>query len=440
MLPSPYWDRNDNGLYDSGDLLLPDLAGAVDPRGAVQTFPIRNTPPSVAFASNPLDPTSILRQPDTTYTVATFAWNGSDPDGNNTLQSYRIALNDTTQWLTVSLRDTIVTLVVPRSRSDAAPDVRGTPVTVDVWSGSFLGRRFIGQLPKMFLDAPNVFWVEAKDVAGEYSPPMQMPSGPDHWYVRRPRGSVLLVSDYITFDAPLAQGTYLSAINSILGLPPSQVSRLNIGLGLSANDKSVGKAGTLVPSFIDPALIQTFLLFDYVFWYTDFFPSLSVAQLSLFDYIQNGGKVLFSTAFLNTLDPRNALRDFAPIDSVSSVQLSPIIPANYVVYADSSNPANIYPQLAFNASPANHSIYMRPVYRRSDGRYLYHLQADTSVPPRYNGAPNIAVVDGQGAIVFVGVPVHLLNNMQGGLGVTAFLSKVFLQEFNPNHRINRRVF
>ena len=80
--------------------------------------------------------------------------------------------------------------------------------------------------------------------------------------------------------------------------------------------------GRLVPQFVDPALIQTFLLYDHVLWYTDQLPSLGVAQRSVFPYLQNGGRVIFSTMFLNTTDPRGALRDFAPIDSVSSVDLS----------------------------------------------------------------------------------------------------------------------
>ena len=51
---------------------------------------------AVVFAQNPIDPSLPLKQPDTTYTAATFAWSASDPDGNNTLVYYRIALNDTT--------------------------------------------------------------------------------------------------------------------------------------------------------------------------------------------------------------------------------------------------------------------------------------------------------------------------------------------------------
>ncbi|HSQ74703.1 MAG TPA: hypothetical protein VLT13_04060 [Bacteroidota bacterium] len=450
MLPFPFWDKNDNGVFDAADERLDALSQAVDPTGAVGTFPIRNTPPFIGMLPSPYDPSLVQRLPDTTFTVVTLGFKGSDDDGDNTLASYRIALNDTggtAQWVTVGLRDTILTLVVPRLRSDAA----GATVTADLYSGSFLGRRLIGQVPNLRLDAENVFYVEARDVAGEYSAPVRLPSGTDRWYVRRPRAKVLLVSDYTSFDAQLARTTYVSSLTSASGGSFGQVDQLDIALGLAAADKEAGRYGRLVPQFVDPALIQTFLLYDYVVWYTDQVPSLGIAQLSVFPYLQNGGRVIFSTMFLNTTDPRGALRDFAPIDSISTVDLSPTrpapppavegdsrVPANFIVYADSSVPGTIYPQLAFNASPVIHSVFMRTVYRRSDSRYLYHLQVDTRTPQRYLGAPNIAVIDGQNSIIFVGLPLHLLNNtVQGNpLGLSAFFGKA-LTQFSPGQVVNR---
>jgi len=452
FIPFPFWDKNDNGVFDGSDERLPTLVSATDPTGAVLTFPVRNSLPSVRFALNPNDPTIAFKQPDTTYTVATFAWNGTDPDGDNTLASFRIALNDTgnsANWLSLPLRDTVITLVVPRARSDAA----GSQVNADVYSGKFLGRQLRGQLQGLRLDAPNVLYVEVKDVAGEYSPAIRLPAGTDQWYVKSPRGKLLLVSDYINSDASSALGTYLTSLAAVPGGAFSIVDRLDIGQGLLPDEKLAGKPGVLVPPFVDPALVQTFLLYDYVFWYTDQFPSLGVAQLSLFNYIQNGGKVLFSTTFLNTIDPRGALKDFAPIDSVSSVDLSstrppvppPVagdtrVPADFIVFPDSGNPGNIYPQLALNSTPTTHLIFMRPIYRRSDAQYIYHLQADTR--NRYFGTPNVAVVDGQGHIVFIGLPLHLLNNTTTGnpLGLAAFFTKIITQQFSPSQKINRRVF
>ncbi len=451
MLPFAFWDKNDNGLFDGDDQRLDDLSRAVDPVGAVQTFPIRNTPPTIALLPNPSDINTPQKLPDTTFTAVTFGFKGSDPDGDNTLAAYRIALNDTTvsnAWVTVALRDTILTLVVPRLRSDAA----ATTVTADLYSGKFLGRRLIGQVPNLKLNAENVLYIQVRDVAGEYSPALRFPGSTDRWYVKQPRSRLLLVNDYTRFDKQLAGSTYQTALASVSGGQFTQVDQLDIGLGLSASEKESGRFGRLVPQFADPALVQTFLLYDYVVWYTDELPSLAVAQLSVFSYLQNGGRVIFSTMFLNTTDPRGALRDFAPIDSVSGVTLPPPapppasagdsrLPANYVVYADSSDTRYIYPQLALNASPTIHSVFMRPIYRRSDARYLYRLQPDARVPQRYFGSPTIAVIDGQSTIIFVGLPLHLLNNtVQGNpRGLTAFFEKA-LQQFSPTQVVNRMVF
>jgi hypothetical protein len=55
--------------------------------------------------------------------------------------------------------------------------------------------------------------------------------------------------------------------------------------------------------------------------------------------------------------------------------------------------------------------------------------------------PNIAVVDGQNTIFFIGLPLHLLNNtVQGNPnGLAGFLGKV-LTQFNPTQRVNRARF
>jgi photosystem II stability/assembly factor-like uncharacterized protein len=154
-----------------------------------------------------------------------------------------------------------------------------------------------------------------------------------------------------------------------------------------------------VPAFIDPALVFTLYLYDYVFWYTDQIPLLQVAQLSLsyygnpnYTFEGRRGRVIFTTAFEREPDPRNTLRDFAPVDSVSTVGISsggPFprlgtnqIPGGYELYPDSTGPL-IYPPLRFNTDLFAYPVYMRPVYKRADARYLYRIQPDTRIPPQY---------------------------------------------------------
>jgi hypothetical protein len=434
IAPSPAAKTPGSADFDKP---LPTLINAMDAKGAFLVFPIRNTPPSIQFASNPYNAAIPFRQADTTFTAATFAFNGHDPDGDNTLLAYRIALNDTSdpsRWLTLGLRDTIVTLVVPRTRSDG---VEGE-VDADVYAGLFFGRRFVGRIAGLRMDASNVLFVQSEDVARDFSPAIRMPAVAGVWYVKKPRGRLLMVSDDVQYGLA-ADTTYRRALASIPTGEFTTVDKFNIALGLTSSNKESFWLGQLMPSFLDPALIYTFLLYDYVFWYTEQLPTLVAAQVSLFPYLQNGGKVMFSTTFQAASDPRNALRDFAPIDSIGNVGADTRVYGSYMVFADSTVSDNTYPNLQFTGSLTTiHSVFMRPIYKRTDSRYIYHLQA--SHLNRYPGTPNVGVVDGQGTIAFMALPLHLLDNTQSGAGLSALFTKLFTQHFSPAQRVDRRKF
>ncbi|MCK7521570.1 MAG: hypothetical protein MZV64_29755 [Ignavibacteriales bacterium] len=104
------------------------------------------------------------------------------------------------------------------------------------------------------------------------------------------------------------------------------VDLLNIGLGVTLADKNAGKVGLLVPPFVDPALIHTFLLRQRPLVHRSATESGGSAALAL-QLSPERWTGPFSTSFVNTIDPRGALRDFALIDSVSGVDLSPTRPA-----------------------------------------------------------------------------------------------------------------
>ncbi|MBI1806339.1 MAG: hypothetical protein HYR76_04730 [Ignavibacteria bacterium] len=407
--PFTYYDQNENGVFDGNDQPLPTLSSATDHKGASLGVPVLNQPPSIVFAQNPNDPNTTLQQPETTYTVATFSWVGSDPDGDKTIVSYRVALNnptDSTHWVSIPGNISLITLFVPRSRSDSATG----EVSAEIYSGKFLNRQLIGSLPGLKLDSLNTFYVQAKDIAGDYSPMIQLPQIGGTWFVRKPKWRTLAIVDYISSDSLAASTTYHNAFLNIGLREPTLANYddLNIGRGITSSQKQSAAAGesnprygNLVPPFIDPAFIYTLFLYDYVFWYTDQYPSIPVAQLSLFPYYNtvfsgHKGKVIFTTSFGTLPDPRGLLRDFAPIDSASSVNLTGghLLPtlgdtripggANpFKLYPDSSNVDDIFPQLVFNSVPSFHVVSFRPIYRRADARYIYHMQPDTRTPLRY---------------------------------------------------------
>lgn len=391
--PSPYWDVNDNAQFDSNDVLLPSLYDAIDLKGATQAMPLLNVPPKINFAPDPNEPSLPMQQPPVTFTVATFSWIGTDDDGDHTIAKYEFSLNDTSSAnrFTVSSSVKLVTLVVPRQRSDTATG----EVDADVYRGTFgTTRHYLGKVKGMRLDAMNTFYVRARDVAGDASPDSSR-----RWYIKKPRGQVLLVKDYIVrSDSAAAFSFYKNVLRTISGLDYDTSAFVDIGFGLTPEEKLQNRVGINVPSFVDPAFIYTLHLFDVVIWYTDEYPSLGVAQSSIFQYVNDvshRGKVIYTTTFREANDPRGALKDFAPIDSISSYSFDPRIrvqmyprmgdtriPGGFRVYPDSSDITNIYPTLQFNTTEENHEVYLRPIYKRADSRYIYRIQDDTIIPPR----------------------------------------------------------
>jgi len=443
MIPQPYWDKNLNGQYDGADIALPSLSTAIDPKGAIQLLPLRNTPPKVFFSVNPFDST-IIQQPETTFTVATFSWYGTDVDGDQTIASYRIALNDTLtpeRWFTVSGAVNLVTLIVPRSVSDNATG----EVEAEVYTGKFPNMQFRRKIPGLRLNDVNRFFLQAKDVAGEYSNPVSLPSVGKRWYVAKPKSRMLLVMDYNQLDRVAANSIFRSALKeSLPGKQFDNFDTLNLAWNLSAADKQNQLAnqryGANVPNHMNPAFIHTLKLFDVVFWFSDLYPSYLPAQIGLFNYTLTGGKVIFSTTFpanISFPDVR-AMNDFAPIDSVSTdVNSTTTLHTN----ADSRMRAGTkvfplvsgFPQLTFDSTQSIHNFNWRRVYKRADAQYLYRVDSSKfyETPPtfRYAGSPEIACIDNNKSFVIMALPLHRLN---GGKNLPAFFKRVIVDEFGLN--------
>lgn len=450
MMPKPYWDLDTDGVLGGNDVVLNDLLPAADPNGAILLLPIRNTPPTVQFAANPVDSTT-YEQPDTTFTVATFSWVGHDLDGDATITDYRIALNDTTlptNWVTISGSPKFVTLAVPRSVSDNATG----SVSATVYTGTYPNLQNRGTISGLKLDATNILYLEAHDIAGEYSKAARMPSdtAKKKWFVKKPKGSTLLIADYDSYIGGIGHAD-TSVLNSYqriftdVGGVLSNFDVLDIGYGFpSANDKYTQslfqKYGSLVPVNLNPAFIMTLQLYKFVYWFSDLYPSYTPARVGLFYYLQQGGKAIFSTTFppynIISFPDVQALNDFAPLDSVSSDPASTVsnptnadsriqVGTKVIPYDTTSG----YPVLTFGPPPIPGAQFLnfnwRRIYRRADAQYIYRI--DSSSTGRYLGSPSIAVINNTKTFVLFAVPVHYLNNDHTAL--KAFFHKVVVDEF-----------
>ncbi|MDI6780263.1 MAG: hypothetical protein QME25_08800 [Bacteroidota bacterium] len=450
LKPEPYWDKNENGIFNNNDLKLPGLKSAMDPVGAKQIFPIKNTPPDVFFSRDPLDPLKTIQQPETTFTVVTFTWTGTDIDGDHTIRNYRINLNnpnDETRWFEFSASHSMVTIEAPRSRTDQASG----EVNADVYVGIFPTMYKIGEVPGLKLDDTNKVYLQAKDIAGEYSPVVSLPQGTRKWFVRKPKSQLLTVinADLVVNDTVVP--FYRKSFASIDTFPGVTTPRnfgnfdvLNIRRGASDT-----KVGDLVPPILNPAFIRTLKLFDYLFWFTDYIPDNwilmhSVAQYPLYLYNGSGGKVLYSTRFGNFLgDPRGSLVDFAPVNSVGDTLIDSRVPNDWPIYPDSSSFHTPFPTLRFNATATStglHYFFIRDIYKRADAKYIYRIPRVPNRPTwtAKDSLVNIGVIDDAKTFVFLSIPLHLMNSYQkrwsdrpgvDGKGVPAFLKRVFIDEF-----------
>lgn len=411
LSPFPYWDKNENGVFDSFDARLDGLSGAIDSHGASQQFPTKNTPPTINYVYDQKNPLVYAQPPITTFPVASFSWVGHDFDGDNTIKSYKVSLNDSTftNSLTFPATITTVTLAASRTQSDAATST----VAVNVIIGSSPNLKIIGSLSGLRLNANNSFYVQAIDIAGGTSPALAFPSLGRKWYVKKPQSDMLIVNDYIGGGDSMFVRMFYDTVFA------------NATTGSFRNPdvlKIRADSGAYVPSFqhINPAMILTLQLYKYVYWYTDGTPSLSVARFALFDYLNSGGKLVYSTLFNNPSysDVGGAFRDFAPIDSVSSIPLSDnknvlISKFSGSLSPDSSIAGDIFPVMRFKTRT---SVFVYPLYDNSIARGIYYLPADTTHP-----RIEVATIDGNKSMIFFGFALYNFSSVD----VTVFIKKSF---------------
>ena len=454
----PYWDKNRNNIYDVDDLRLPNLKYAIDPIGATQIFSIKNSRPTVEFETtiDPLNPTEIImvQPPETTYTVATFAWEGSDIDGDKTIESYSINLNnpnDLSGWCEFPAKNTIITIEVPRSRSANATGM----IDADVYGGEYpdgFNKGIIGTVPGLRLDDTNRIYLRAKDVAGDYSQIVSLPDAKKIWYVKKPKCNLLTIINYESPPDTLLP-FYRKAFAAIDTFPGVTQPR-NLG-DFDVLDMRTGATyknrGIFLPFHLNPAFVRTLMLYKFVFWLTDYIPDSSayghsVAAYSLFYYKDAGGKVMYSTQFGYYIDAtKGSLVEFAPVDRIIDTLYSTRIPNDWPIDTNSTF-ADSFPRLRVSPGPTvgyAYTVFVRDFIKQSGAEYIYSIPPDQNIimpgtTRKWSKRINIGVIDVNRKFVFLTIPLHLMNGYErkwpskppgDGLGVPAFLKRVFIDKF-----------
>lgn len=338
-----------------------DDLGDADPTAAERQFPIVNSPPVVEFPVG----TDV---PDTTYTVASFVWSGSDPDGNDNIQRYEYVLDDTNGvWTNLESQTSAITL----ASSDG------------------------------LTEGDHIFYLRAIDIANTSSPTIRMPrEEEDVWYVREPKSTFLVVDDHNVNDN--TSSFYKNILSQAIG---------------TYDYWDIKRSGGALEPPSSEAFAQTLLLFDRIFWFSDSEPNLPKAQVSIPGFLDNGGKIIMTLSFgrfqSNIGDPL----DFSPVDSLG-------IRINRITRNQNFMTTDFAIQLGFPDLRQSTAIIpdVFALVPKISSQVLYQLPASSG----WTGMPPVGLIDANQTFVFFGVPLAGLDSFGN---VNALIEKILLEVF-----------
>lgn len=380
---------------DTADILFwvraIDNDGEKDPSPAFLRIPIRNTPPYARFET-------VKPIPDTVQLVFSLLWQAGDLDGDATLDSVFIKLNDGA-WFALNRQTTFVSFV---PTEPAATGIQ----PAQVYAGSAtspLPRNIEG----LNLNGINRVYLRARDIAGSYSPT----DSSKLFFVKRRAHDLLVVDDHGATVAP-PETDYLPALRDATS-----------GFDYFELQKNL-------PPFWDPAFFLYLRLYDRIFWYSDGNQYAQFGQQQLLDvaanaiqrYLNGGGKILISTRFPTNFPEGSPVFGFSPIDSLSTStgqariavdSLAKPLEAGYPVLACSQFVTGVDP---FYLKPTAIPLYKAGLTATGGWRGPATVCAKTNFA---NGRTNM---------VFWSVELHKLNKNPQAL--REFFDQVLNREFN----------
>lgn len=346
-----------------------DDQGLIDPTPASNLYPVVNSAPVVTFEAG-------TELPDTSFTVASFKWIGTDPDGDENIASYLWSLNDTVNFRRVPASITLLTL-----NSDSG----------------------------IIANANNVFYLRAEDEAGALSPIVRMPDTSRTWHVKAVTSKILMVRDIPSANLVTATQYFANTLDTI------NYDMIDI----KSNN------GALIPKIVNPMWVETLGLFDVVFWVGGTgsvanAANFSLAQESLPFYLLDGGRVFFSSGFQGVgVSGQGSLINFAPVDSVTSCT----IPFINITDSNLTKVDNSYPVIGSSSL----ITAVKGVYTPAQVIYTFFNGQGCTTSPIVVCFKDAPV---NPRIVFMTLPVYFLNRDPNAS--KDLFRKIFIGEFGIN--------
>lgn len=394
-----------------------DNFGLRDPNPASVRYPVKNSAPDADFVypatgGNPL----AGGFPLVSYPVLQYSWQGSDPDGLNTLEFYELVLNDTNQSGNIfSLSSTFTEVILE------AENLTGTGSACRVYPGQNENPLATRMQGLVFEDSNRVY-LRAVDQSGARSDWKE--SRPT--FVKRPQSRFLVVNAYGTDPNPDLNAAniatlYQTELNAI-GISNYDQVRIferqgNNFINLSANNRTQAKVF---------GLFEQIMLIG-----PDFDIGIVFTQNTMGRFLDGGGRLLVSLSSSLGSPVVSPFYDFSPIDSL---QLA--APGFEFLLADTSTAMPLqagYPMLRYRGFTSS----VRPI--RFVGGVTPLYRANILLRGGANPFPPFPVFTGNSSImgmrvntannskfIITSLELHRLNN-SGNLG--ALLDRILKTEF-----------
>jgi len=385
--PEPFIDANDNGIWDEGEIYF-DL-GLIDPTPASMKFPIKNSPPEIEWNKESLIP-------EETFPVITVAWDVTDLDGDESIVSINLAINDLGLSVELPGNTRLVTLRIK--------DVNASEPELEILINGSEDRVFDKTLSGMKLDDFNRLYVRATDISGSSSEIQPLPDTSRTWFIKKPKGDILIIDDYSSgADAE-------SFYNELF----AQIDNGNFVEKFDVMDIEL----TQLP-FANITFLETMKLFKYIYWYSDSSPSLELTSSVTQKYIIGGGKIGYSMTIQESSSTFEfdlaTIQSFLPIEGFGEeTPISFLFPGANVV------PTVDFPEYPLLRTASTISYVRTYIPSALTAKSIHNLTSS-----QINGT--ISLINNDKELFFIGLPLHQSNAIEGS--AKELIEKVFIDEF-----------
>ncbi|MEY4875601.1 MAG: hypothetical protein RL708_750 [Bacteroidota bacterium] len=263
-----------------------DNKGAVDESPARVRYPVKNSAPTITFTTGIYNPTY-------TFPVVRLYWQTNDLDGADNIDHLELIWNDTTLHPT-SISATITSAIFE------ATTLTSTTTTTKIYPNN-ITKALDSVVANMKLQANNQLYIRVVDKSKAKSRWVSSYT----FYVRKPSSTILLVDAY-TFTSPTTVSFYAQRM----------INRSHPIFDTMLLFKQ--SAGQYVELGADDATRKkVFKLFNTIIWFGDnTATSLGIAQKTLTDFSNNGGKIFMVNTLQKLFDANSASLSFTPASSM----------------------------------------------------------------------------------------------------------------------------